>query len=210
MDSVIRWSQSQKWRWAVLWPDQHWSQKSMVLNLCMCSTLQQQRPLLSLRYGIISRETIQSHGLITWRYFILTSADNNMYMNLTSLPDNISIYKHKNILFSIMESITTLLLIKELILQRKGGQRARNHEFYYELNNSEAESLTGRTVGRVEWPTKDWVMVLASSPITARQREGEKVESDILFSWAPKSLWIVTAALKLADMFSLEGKPWQT
>ena len=76
-------------------------------------------------------------------------------MNLTSLPDNISIYKHKNILFSIMESITTLLLIKELILQREGGQRAQNNEFYYELNNSEAESLTGRTVGRVEWPTKD-------------------------------------------------------
>ena len=57
-------------------------------------------------------------------------------MNLTSLPDNISIYKHKNILFSIMESITTLLLIKELILQREGGQRAQNNEFYYELNNS--------------------------------------------------------------------------
>ena len=100
MDSVIRWSQSQKWRWEVLWPDQHWSQKSMLLNLCMCSTQQQHRPLLSLRYGIISRETIQSHGLITWRCFILTSADNNMYMNLTSLPDNISIYKHKNVLFS--------------------------------------------------------------------------------------------------------------
>ena len=78
-----------------------------------------------------------------------------MYMNLTSLPDNISIYKHKNVLFAIMESITTLLLIKELILQREGGQRAWNHEFYYELNNSEAESLTDRMVGRVEWPIKD-------------------------------------------------------
>ena len=54
-----------------------------------------------------------------------------------------------------MESITTLLLIKELILQREGGQRAWNHEFYYELNNSEAESLTDRMVGRVEWPIKD-------------------------------------------------------
>ena len=49
-------------------------------------------------------------------------------------------------------------------------------------------------------------MVLASSPITAWQIEGEKVESDILFSWAPKSLWIVTAATKLEDTYSLEGK----
>ena len=74
-------------------------------------------------------------------------------MNLTSLPDNI-IYKHKNVLFSVMESIKTLLLIKELILQR-GGQRAQNHEFYYELNHSEAESGTDRMVERVEWPIKD-------------------------------------------------------
>ena len=63
-------------------------------------------------------------------------------MNFTSLPDNI-IYKHKNVLFSVMESITTLLLIKEFILQR-GGQLAQNHEFYYELNHSEAESGTDR------------------------------------------------------------------
>ena len=53
-----------------------------------------------------------------------------------------------------MESIKTLLLIKELILQR-GGQRAQNHEFYYELNHSEAESGTDRMVERVEWPIKD-------------------------------------------------------
>ena len=49
-------------------------------------------------------------------------------------------------------------------------------------------------------------MVLASSPITAQQREGGKVESDILFSWAPKSLWIVTAAMQLKDDCSLEEK----
>ena len=109
-----------------------------------------------------------------------------------------------------MESITTSLLIKELILQREGGQWAQNHEFYYELNHSEAESLTDRMVEWVEWPIKDWVMVLVSSPITSWQIEGEKVESDILFSWAPKSLWMVTAAMKLEDTFSLEGKLWQT
>ena len=31
----------------------------------------------------------------------------------------------------------------------------------------------------------------------------------ILFSWAPKSLWMVTAATKLKDACSLEEKPWQ-
>ena len=31
-----------------------------------------------------------------------------------------------------------------------------------------------------------------------------------LFSWAPKSLWLVTSAMKLKDAFSLEEKLWQT
>ena len=31
-----------------------------------------------------------------------------------------------------------------------------------------------------------------------------------LFSWAPKSLQMVTAAMKLKDASSLEGKVWQT
>ena len=30
----------------------------------------------------------------------------------------------------------------------------------------------------------------------------------ILFSWAPESLWMVTAAMKLKDTFSLEEKQW--
>ena len=33
---------------------------------------------------------------------------------------------------------------------------------------------------------------------------------ETLFSWTPKSLWKVTAALKLKDICSLEEKPWQT
>ena len=32
----------------------------------------------------------------------------------------------------------------------------------------------------------------------------------ILFSWAPKSLWMMTAAMKLKDACSLEEKLWQT
>ena len=49
--------------------------------------------------------------------------------------------------------------------------------------------------------------IMASSSITSWQIKGEKVETaQILFSWAPKSLQVVTAALKLKDACSLEGK----
>ena len=49
--------------------------------------------------------------------------------------------------------------------------------------------------------------VIASSPITSWQIEGKKWKQwQTLFSWAPKSLWIVTAAMKLKDASSLEEK----
>ena len=49
--------------------------------------------------------------------------------------------------------------------------------------------------------------IMASSPITSWQIDGGKVETmQILFSWTPKSLWTVTAAMKLKDTFSLEAK----
>ena len=49
--------------------------------------------------------------------------------------------------------------------------------------------------------------IMASSPITSWQIDGETVErvSDLIF-WAPKSLQMVTAAMKLKDSCSLEGK----
>ena len=49
--------------------------------------------------------------------------------------------------------------------------------------------------------------VIASGPITSWEIDGETVEtvSDFIF-WAPKSLQMVTAALKLKDAYSLEGK----
>ena len=48
---------------------------------------------------------------------------------------------------------------------------------------------------------------MASSPITSWQIEGEKVKTVSDFnSWAPKSLQTVTAAMKLEDVCSLEGK----
>ena len=46
--------------------------------------------------------------------------------------------------------------------------------------------------------------IMASSPITSRQIEGETMETDRLFFWAPKSLQMVTAAMKLKDTCSLE------
>ena len=53
--------------------------------------------------------------------------------------------------------------------------------------------------------------IMASSPITSWWIEGGKRKQwQILFSWAPKSLQMVTAAMKLKDALSLEGKLWQT
>ena len=48
--------------------------------------------------------------------------------------------------------------------------------------------------------------MMASSPITSWQIDGETMESDRLFWRAPKSLQMVTAAMKLKDACSLEGK----
>ena len=51
--------------------------------------------------------------------------------------------------------------------------------------------------------------IMASSPITSWETDEETVEtvSDFIF-WAPKSLQMVTAAMKLKDTHSLEGKLW--
>ena len=49
---------------------------------------------------------------------------------------------------------------------------------------------------------------MASSPITSWQVDGETVETvaDFVFWGAPKSLQMVTAAMKLKDACSLEEK----
>ena len=52
--------------------------------------------------------------------------------------------------------------------------------------------------------------IMASSPITAWQTDGETMETVTLFSWAPKSLQMVTAAMKLKDACPLEEKLWPT
>ena len=48
--------------------------------------------------------------------------------------------------------------------------------------------------------------IMASSPITSWKIDGETVEALANYFWAPKSLQMVIAAMKLKDAYSLEGK----
>ena len=48
--------------------------------------------------------------------------------------------------------------------------------------------------------------IMASSPITSWETDGETVETVPDLFWAPKSLQMVTAAMKLKDTYSLEEK----
>ena len=49
--------------------------------------------------------------------------------------------------------------------------------------------------------------IMASGPITSWQIDGETVETWLtLFFWAPKSLQMAIAAMKLKDAYCLEGK----
>ena len=53
--------------------------------------------------------------------------------------------------------------------------------------------------------------LMASSPITSWEIDGETVETVSGFIFlAPKSLQMVTAAMKLKDAYSLEEKLWPT
>ena len=67
---------------------------------------------------------------------------------------------------------------------------------------------------RGEW--KSWLniqktKIMASAPITSWEIDGETVEtvSDFVLG-GPKSPQMVTAAMKLKDAYSLEGKLWPT
>ena len=54
--------------------------------------------------------------------------------------------------------------------------------------------------------------IMANGPITSWEIDGETVKTvpDFIFFWTPKSLQMVTAAMKLKDTSSLEGKLWPT
>ena len=55
------------------------------------------------------------------------------------------------------------------------------------------------------------IKIMASGPITSWKIDGETVQTVSNFTfWAPKSLQMVTAAMKLEDSYSLEGKLWPT
>ena len=53
--------------------------------------------------------------------------------------------------------------------------------------------------------------IMTSGPMTSWEIDGETVETvgDFIF-WAPKSLQMVTTAMKLKDTCSLEEKLWPT
>ena len=55
------------------------------------------------------------------------------------------------------------------------------------------------------------IKIMTSGPITSWEIDGETVEtmSDFIF-WAPKSLQMVIAVMKLKDVYSSEGKLWPT
>ena len=49
--------------------------------------------------------------------------------------------------------------------------------------------------------------IMASGPITSWEIDGKQwKQCQTLFFWAPKSLQMVTVAMKLKDTYSLEGK----
>ena len=52
--------------------------------------------------------------------------------------------------------------------------------------------------------------IMAFGPITSWQIDGETVEAETLFSWVPKSLQLVTEAMKLKGDMPLEEKLWPT
>ena len=53
--------------------------------------------------------------------------------------------------------------------------------------------------------------IMASGPITSWQIDGETVEKWLtLFFWAPRSLQMVTVAMKLKDPYTLEEELWPT
>ena len=52
--------------------------------------------------------------------------------------------------------------------------------------------------------------IMASGPVTSWEIGKQWKQCQTLFFWAPKSLQMVTAAMKLKDAYSLEGKLWPT
>ena len=54
------------------------------------------------------------------------------------------------------------------------------------------------------------IVIMASGPISSLEIDKQWKQCQTLFFWAPKSLQMVTSAMKLTDTYSLEGKLWPT
>ena len=79
---------------------------------------------------------------------------------------------------------------------------------YSGLENSRDYTVHGVTKSRTRLSDFQKTKIMASSPITSWQIDGETVETvaDFISLGSKKSLQMVTAALKLKDTYSLEGK----
>ena len=87
-------------------------------------------------------------------------------------------------------------------LQSIGSQRESEEELKSLLMKVKEESEKVHLMFNIQ-KTK----IMASGPITSWEIVGETMETVSDFIWgAPKSLQMVTAALKLKDPYSLEGK----
>ena len=97
-------------------------------------------------------------------------------------------------------------LSKKKCKEKKCEKKLNEHnllQLWYNYKKVELKSLWLKVKG--EW--KGWLetKVMASSPITSWQIDGGKWKQwQILFSWAPKSLQILTAAMKLKSLASWE------
>ena len=109
------------------------------------------------------------------------------------------------------ESQTGIKIVKRNI----NNLRYTNDTTLMAQSEKELKSLLMRVKEKSEKPglklNIQKTKIIASGFITSWQIDGEKIETVTdLFSWAPKSLQMVIAAMKLKDACSLEGKLWLT
>ena len=99
------------------------------------------------------------------------------------------------------------------------GKNINNFRYANDITlMAESEEELKSLLMKVKEEWKSWLKtqhskmkIMASGPITSWQIDGEKVETvtDFIFLGS-KSLWTVTAAMKLKNACSLEEKLWQT
>ena len=88
------------------------------------------------------------------------------------------------------------------------------------VKNLPANAGEIRDTGSIPWlgrsprEGKGYPLQYSSLENSIQSMDSQRVKHDwvtfTLFSWTPKSMWMMTAAMKLKDTCSLEGKLWQT